>query len=66
MKNRRVLGIIIGVAGAVLLVLALLADQIGLSSGAQADSFGQRQMLGAGIGLLLMVAGGLIAFLRRS
>lgn len=66
MKNRRVLGIIIGVVGAVLLALALLADQIGLSSGAPANSFGQRQMLAAGIGLLLVIAGGVIAFLRRS
>jgi uncharacterized membrane protein len=66
MKNRKVIGIVIGLIGVVLVVVAVIADYIGLSSGGAANSFGQRQMLVAGVGALLIVAGGAIAFLRRS
>ena len=66
MQKRRLIGIIVGLVGVALIVVALIADYVGLSSGDPANSFGRTQMLVAGIGLLLLVAGGIVAFFRRS
>jgi len=65
MKNRKLLGIVIGLIGVAVIVVAFLADYIGLSSGSSANSFGQRQMLLAGFGGLMVIAGAIVAFFRR-
>ena len=66
MQKRRLIGILIGLAGLALIVIALIADHVGLSSGGPANTFGRTQWLVAGAGALLVVVGGVVAFFRRS
>jgi hypothetical protein len=50
------MGILTLVVGLALLAASLLADQIGL--GAMQGVFGWKQMVGAGVGVALVVVGG--------
>ena len=56
--SRRAMGILALVVGLALLAASLLADRIGL--GGMPGVFGWKQILGAGIGLVLVVGGGAI------
>lgn len=56
--SRRTLGIIVALAGAVLLLLAALADVIGIGD---TSEFGLRQISGVVVGVLALVIGGLAA-----
>jgi hypothetical protein len=54
MANKRTIGTSLLVVGAILLVLSLGADVIGLGGGGR---FGGQQILGAVAGLILILAG---------
>jgi hypothetical protein len=56
--SRRNLGIVVGGAGAILVLIAALADVIGIGD---ATEFGLRQIWGVIGGVVAMVAGGLAA-----
>jgi len=58
--SRRVVGLIIAAAGAVLLFISAAADVIGLGS---AGYFGNRQIIGTVVGAVALAAGLLVAFL---
>jgi len=53
--SRRALGIIVVVAGAILMLIAALADVIGIGD---ASEFGLRQWSGVVVGLLAIIIGG--------
>jgi hypothetical protein len=55
---RRTLGVVVVVLGLAVLALSLLADRIGL--GGMPTVFGWKQILGAGVGLVLVVVGGVM------
>ena len=54
MANKKTIGTVVLVAGALLLIVSLGADVIGLGGGVR---FGSRQILGAVAGIILLVAG---------
>lgn len=54
MKSRKTLGLVLLVAGIVVLILSLLADPIGLG---EAPGFGSNQIVGTIVGALLMMVG---------
>ena len=56
--SRRTLGVLVLAIGLALLTISLLADRIGL--GGMPGVFGWKQILGAGVGLALMVVGGAV------
>lgn len=56
--SRRALGIIVVVAGAILMLIAALADVIGIGD---ASEFGLRQWSGVVVGSLAIIIGGLAA-----
>jgi nicotinamide riboside transporter PnuC len=58
--SRRVVGLIVAAAGAVLLFISAAADVIGLGS---AGYFGNRQIIGTVLGVIAIAAGLLVAFL---
>ena len=55
---RRTLGVVVVVLGLTLLAVSFLADRIGL--GGMPAVFGWKQILGAGVGLVLAVVGGVM------
>lgn len=54
MANKRTVGIVLLVAGVVLLIVSLGADVIGIG---ESGRFGVRQILGTAAGILLIVVG---------
>lgn len=52
----RWIGVVLAVAGLAIVLVAVLADQIGLGSGA-GGRFGPRQAIGAAVGAVLLLAG---------
>ena len=58
--SRRRLGIAIAAIGAVIALLAAAADAVGLS-GSGSDGFGNRQIAGLVVGLLVIAAGVIVA-----
>jgi hypothetical protein len=60
--SKRIWGIILIVAGIAIILIALLADVIGV--GAQPDIIGWRQILGAVIGAALGI-GGVVLLVRK-
>jgi len=62
--SKRTAGLLIAGAGAVVLVVALVADAIGLS-GSGSEGFGTRQMIGTIAGAVVAAAGLAYAYLGR-
>jgi hypothetical protein len=58
MTKRRTLGVVLLVAGIVILLVSALADVVGL--GGSATVFGYRQMLGSALGAVIAVVGAVL------
>ena len=62
MERKKIAGIVLFVIGAIILVLSLTADLIGI--GVNPVVFGYRQIIGTIVGVIVVVAG-LILILRK-
>ena len=64
--NERTFGMILAAGGAVLVLLAVLADPLGV--GGQEGTFGWKQWVGVAVGVVSIAAGGALAagLLKRS
>ena len=62
MERKKIAGIVLFVTGAIILVLSLIADLIGI--GVNPIVFGYRQIIGTIVGVIVIVAG-LILILRE-
>jgi len=63
--SKRTVGLLIAGVGAVVLVVAVAADAIGLS-GFGSDGFGTRQLIGTIAGAVVLAAGLVVAYLSRN
>jgi hypothetical protein len=61
MKNKKTIGIVLMVAGVVLLIGSLVADLLGIGN---APGFGLYQVIGSAVGVVVAAAG-LVLFLRK-
>ena len=57
--SRRYVGVLIGAVGIVAVLIALLADPLGI--GGAEDAFGWKQVVLLGLGVVLFIAGAVIA-----
>jgi hypothetical protein len=62
--SKRTVGLLIAGVGAVVLVVAVAADAVGLS-GSGSDGFGTRQLIGTIAGAVVLAAGLVFAYLGR-
>ena len=63
MKGMKTAGIVLVIAGLIILILFLLADVIGMGSSA---GFGRNQIVGALVGVVVAVLGLVLALRRQS
>ena len=61
--SRRTLGIIVAAVGVIVVVVAVLADQIGIGSD---DTFGWKQIVGVGVGVVVAALGLILTLYQPS
>ena len=59
MKRKKIVGIVLLVIGALILILSLIADLIGV--GVNPVVFGYRQIIGTVVGVILIVVGSILS-----